>query len=129
MNLQLTKGLFLLAGLYDAVLAIIFLLYPAEIFAFYEVTPPNHWAYIQFPALLLIVFAIMFFRISTDPVKHRELILYGCGLKAAYAGTAFWHDFNQGISSMWIPWAWMDLAFLIVFILIWLSLGRQARTA
>jgi hypothetical protein len=89
------RALFVAAGLYDGILGLAFVFFPAAIFAHYGVTPPNHYAYVQFPALLLIVFAAMFFRIATDPVRHRELILYGCGLKAAYCGLASWHRLHE----------------------------------
>ena len=67
----------------------------------YGVEPPNHMAYVQFPALLLVLFAIMFYRIAMDPVRNRDLILYGCGLKISYCSLAFWYMFTTGIPSMW----------------------------
>lgn len=118
--------LFITAGLYDGILGLAFLLVPVQIFAMYGVTPPNHLAYIQFPALLLIVFSIMFFRIAADPVGRRELVLYAAGLKIAYCAPAFFYDITTGIPSMWMPWAWMDLVFLVLFVLAWFSLGKEA---
>lgn len=120
------KILFVIAALYDGSLGLAFIIAPAEIFAMYGVEPPNHMAYIQFPAFLLIVFAIMFYRIATDPARNRELILYGCGLKVAYVSLAFVYELTTGIPSMWIPWAWADLVFLVLFALSWRSLGRQS---
>lgn len=120
------KILFLIAALYDGLLGLAFIIAPAEIFAMYGVEPPNHMAYIQFPAFLLIVFAIMFYRIAMDPARNRELILYGCGLKVAYVSLAFVYELTTGIPSMWIPWAWADLVFLVLFALSWRSLGRQS---
>ena len=87
--------------------------------------PPNHPAYVQFPALLLFIFAVMFFRIAADPVRNRELILYGIGLKIAYCGTAFWYQLAGGIPFMWIPWAWADLIFLALFLVAWNKLGTR----
>ena len=118
------RALFVLAGLYDAVLGVAFLFFGGEIFELYEVEPPNHPGYYQFSALLLIVFAVLFFRVARDPVRNRELILYGCGLKVAYCGTVFWHAAADGIPSMWMPWAWADLAFLALFIWAWRRIGR-----
>ncbi len=54
-------------------------------------------------------------------LKNRELILYGMGLKAAYSALAFWHQLTGGIPFMWIPWAWADLIFLVLFIAAWKS--------
>ncbi len=127
MNEKQVKIFFVIAGLYDGILGVAFLLFPGEIFALYGVEPPNHMAYVQFPALLLIVFAAMFFRVATNPVRNRELILYGCGLKISYCVITFWYEVTTGVSSMWIPFAWADLVFLLFFVLIWRSLGRQTQ--
>jgi len=118
------RPLFILAGLYDGILAVAFLFFASSIFQWFGVEAPNHPAYVKFPALLLLIFAAMFFRIASDPVKNRELILYGVGLKAAYSGTAFWYQITQGMPFMWIPWAWADVVFLVLFLLAWKSLAR-----
>ena len=129
MNKKWIKPLFLVAALYDGVLGLAFIIAPAEIFAMYGVEPPNHMAFVQFPAFLLIIFAFMFYRIATDPVGNRELILYGCGLKVAYCSLVFVYELTTGISSMWIPWAWADLVFLVLFVISWRSLGRPEMNA
>ena len=128
MSEKWVRLLFVIAGLYDGILGIAFIVMPGEIFAFYGVEPPNHMAYVQFPALLLIVFAAMFFRIAANPARNRELILYGCGLKLSYCAMAFFYDLSSGIPSMWVPWAWADLVFLLLFFMSWISLGRQVHT-
>ena len=127
MNEKWVKIFYIIAGLYDGILGVAFLLFSGAIFAFYGVEPPNHMAYVQFPALLLLVFAAMFFRVAANPVRNRELILYGIGLKISYCVMAFGYQITTGISSMWIPWAWADLVFLLFFIMTWRSLGRQAQ--
>lgn len=129
MNEKLVKALFVVAALYDGILAIVFILFASEIFVYYGVEPPNHMAYVQFPALLLLIFAAMFYRISTNPAKYRELILYGCGLKISYCILAFGYKITTGIPPMWIPWAWADVVFLVLFIIAWRSLSDKARTA
>ncbi len=120
------RPLFIIAGFYDGVLAVAFLFFAGSIFQWFGVEAPNHPAYVKFPALLLLIFAIMFFRIAGAPAKHRELILYGVGLKAAYSGTAFWYQMTQSIPFMWIPWAWADLVFLALFLLAWKRLAPVA---
>jgi hypothetical protein len=123
------RPFFLLAALYDGVLGIAFIIAPASIFAMYGVEPPNHMAYVQFPAMLLVLFAIMFYRIAMDPVRNRDLILYGCGLKISYCSLAFWYMFTTGIPPMWVPWAYADLVFLVLFFLIWRSTGGRPQPA
>ena len=129
MNAQWIKPLFLIAALYDGILGLAFLIAPIGIFAMYGVEPPNHMAYVQFPAFLLIIFAIMFYRIAMDPIRNRELILYGCGLKVAYCSLVLVYELTTGISSMWIPWAWADLVFLVLFVTAWKKLGKASGTA
>jgi hypothetical protein len=123
------KPFYLLAAAYDAVLGLAFIIAPRAIFEMFGVTLPNHMAYVQFPALLLILFGILFYRIAMDPIKNRDLIFYGCGLKVAYCSTAFGYYFTTGVPAMWMPWAWADLAFLALFIISWRSLNQQAQMA
>ncbi len=123
------KPLFVVAGLYDGIVGVAFLLFPLTIFMFYGVEPPNHVGYVQFPALLLLIFAAIFFRIASGPVRHRDLIPYGMALKVAYVGTVFGHHLTGGVSAMWIPWAWADLVFLLLFIIAWNETGKKRSMA
>jgi len=127
MNEKMIKPFYVISGLYDGILGVAFLLAPGAIFAMYAVEPPNHMAYVQFPALLLIIFGAMFFRIAMDPVKNRDLILYGCALKVSYCSMVFYYMATTGVPAMWVPWAYADLVFLVLFIVTWRSLGRQAQ--
>jgi len=123
MKLRWIKVLFWLAGIYDALLGAAFLFFGTDIFRVTRVTPPNHIGYIQFPALVLIIFGVMFFRIAAEPIKNREMIWYGVALKASYSGVTFWHDFHGGIPAMWLPWAWTDIIFFILFLVAWKQLA------
>ncbi|MCH5374110.1 MAG: hypothetical protein JJ992_09045 [Planctomycetes bacterium] len=129
MSIRWIKILFIVAALYDGILGAAFLIAPSGIFSMYGVEPPNHMAYVQFPAFLLIIFAIMFYRIAADPVRNRELILYGCGLKASYCLLVLVYKLTTGIPAMWIPWGWADLAFLVLFVLSWRALGKKVIQA
>lgn len=116
--------LFIVASVYDMVLGLAFLIVPGRVFDVFQVTPPNHMAYIRFPGLLLLLFAAMYVTIAVDPVKYRALIPFGAGLKIAYAGIVFVYNATSGIPSMWLPWAWIDLVFLLLFIFAWRATGR-----
>lgn len=121
------QALFAVGGLYDGILGLAFLLFPASLFSAFDTTPPNHWGYVRFPALILLLFGAMFLSIAADPVRRRELMLYACGLKVAYCGTVFWYKVRSGIPDMWMPWAWADLAFLILFAVAWRQTGRVSH--
>lgn len=129
MNRNYIKPLFIVAGLYDALLGLIFFFAHDGIFQRFEITPANHPAYIEFPALLLIIFGAMFLQISSDPDRFRFLILYGMALKVCYASLAFWYQITSEIPFVWVPWAWADLVFLIAFYLAWKTLSDDTRTA
>lgn len=129
MSTSLVKALFVVAGIYEGLLGLAFLTLPLQIFEMFAVEPPNHLGYVQFPALLLVVFAVMFFKVASDPLKYRELIPYGCGLKMSYCGLVFYYDMSGGIPAMWIPFAWADLAFLVLFVLAWKGTRSELRAA
>lgn len=121
------KVLFAIAALYDVVLGIVFLLSPKWVFATYQVTEPNHWGYVQFPAALLLVFAAMFLAIAIDPTGNRRLIPYGVGLKLAYSVTAIAYWATTGIPGMWKPFAVIDLLMAAGFIWAFVAIGRFAQ--
>lgn len=109
------KWLFYVAAVYDGVLGAAFFLFWPWVFHLFGVTPPNHAGYVQFPGLLLVIFGFIFLRIARDPDGNRDLIAYGIALKVAYSGLVFWYQVTEGVPGMWIPWAWIDVAFLILF--------------
>ena len=111
------KPLFVVSGLYDGILGILFLAIPYQLFSITNIAPPNHIGYIQFPALLLIIFGIMFLNISKDPVANRNLILYGILLKIAYCGVVFYNWIQINIPMMWVIFGFFDLIFLGLFII------------
>ena len=127
MSIKWIKLLFVVSGIYDALLGAVFLLFGFEVFRHAGVTPPNHIGYIQFPALILILFGIMFFRIAGDPGGRGEWIPFGMGLKFAYFGVVFWHELRGGVPMLWMPWAWADLAFFLLFFAAWRELRKQDR--
>jgi len=129
MNDKWIKVVFIAAGLYDGVLAFAFLVIPEAIYNYYQVEPPNHLGYVEFPAMLLLIFAVMFFRIALNPVKCRELMLYGAALKFCYAFLVFRYAITIGVPFMWIPWAWVDSVFLVLFLLAWFQIGRLSRVS
>jgi len=115
MNVRWIKPFFIIAALYDGILGILFLMVPTQLFNAAKIVPPNHIGYVQFPAMLLVLFAIMFFNIARDPKANRNLILYGILLKFSYCSVVFPHWLVGNVPFIWVPFAFFDLAFLIVF--------------
>lgn len=123
-NLTWTKVLFYLAFVYDAVLGVAFLLYHDRVFAWFEVTPPNHPGYVQFPGALLIIFGLMFLQVARDPIRSYLLIPYGMLLKVSYCTIVFAYWLSSGLPSMWKPFAVFDLVFLVLFGITYLQLRK-----
>jgi len=128
-KLTAIRALFVLAGLYDGLLGLLFFFAGETLFEHYGVTPPNHWGYVQFPALLLVVFALMFFQVARDPRKNRNLIPYGVLLKASYCGVVFFYWAQGNLPGMWRPFAVIDLVFGLLFIWAYIAVGRREREA
>lgn len=129
MSMRWIKLLFVVSAIYDGLLGAAFLFFGTEIFHRAGVVLPNHMGYIQFPALILILFGVMFLRIAQGPLARREWIPFGIGLKAAYCGVVFGHRLQGDIPALWIPWAWADLIFLLLFFAAWWHLRRVTETA
>jgi hypothetical protein len=123
----LTRALFALAAVYDGALGAVFLFAPTWPFRLHGVAEPNHPAYVQFPAALLLIFALMFLTVARDPARFRHLIPFGILLKAAYCGLAFGYWFTSGIPGMWKTFAVADLVFGLLFV--WAFFALRPATA
>ncbi|MHC4783898.1 MAG: hypothetical protein ACYTE0_12740 [Planctomycetota bacterium] len=122
---QMISILFSLSAVYDGVLGLAFLLAPSVIFQRFEVTPPNHFGYVQFPALLLLIFAWMYASIAYAPEKNSSLIPYGIALKVAYCSIVFYYWFAAEIPYVWKPFAIIDLCFMILFVIAFIVLKKR----
>ncbi len=113
------RATFVLSGLYDLAVGGAFLFAGDALFAAAKIEPPNHPGWVQFPALLVVLFGLMFLQIGSDPRRFRALMPYGIGLKASYAGVVLYHHATTGLPALWVPFAWADLVFLLVFLAAW----------
>lgn len=121
------SAVFYTAAAYDGVLGILFLVFPISLLEFFHVRAPYHPGYIQFPAALLIVFAIMFLAIARRPSVNRNLIPYGMLLKVSYCAIVFWYWAFGSISYIWKPFAIFDLVFLLLFIWVYASKTKEQQ--
>jgi hypothetical protein len=108
---------FLIAGFYDLIIGLAFLVAGAQIFEASGVPAPNHWAYIQFASLLLIIFGIMFFAIAFDPSGQRPLIPFGMLLKLAYAGLVGYYWATSDCPMLFKPFAVIDGVMFFFFLI------------
>lgn len=129
MTAKWVKSFLVVCAIYDGVIGLALALVPALVFGMFHTALPNHLGYIRFPALLLIIFAAMFLRGAADPAARRDVICYGAGLKISYCALVFWYQFRGDVPAMWVPFAWADLVFLILFLLAWKSTAPSAQPA
>lgn len=115
------RAVFGVAASYDLGLGALFLLAPLYPFELFEVTPPNHLGYVQFPAALLVIFGLMFAAVARDPLANRNLIPYGILLKLSYASAVIGYWAGAGVPGMWKPFAVIDLAMAAAFAAAWVA--------
>jgi hypothetical protein len=119
------RALFYLATLYDGFLGLAFVIAPTWALETVGVPVPYHVGFVQFPAALLIVFAIMFFVVAQRPLENRNLIPYGILLKVSYCSVVFAHWILGQLSTIWKPFAIADLVFGVLFWLAYRELGER----
>ena len=121
--------LFVIAALFDGVLGFAFLFAAPALFETLGLPPLANWGYLHFSAALLLVFALMFVAIARAPIANRNLIPYGMLLKVAFCSVALYHWATQGVEDVWKQIAFIDLAFLALFVWAYLELGKVSRAA
>jgi hypothetical protein len=117
--------LFAVAGAYDFLIGVAFVVFGQQIYDAAAVPHPNHWSYIQFGALLLVVFGIMFFAVAYAPQANRNLIPYGMLLKLSYVGLVAYYWVTTDVPLLFKPFAVIDA---VMFVLFLLAYARPAAT-
>src|ERR1700680_3978581 len=117
MTLSTVRVLFAFAGLYDFLIGLAFLIFGPQLFDATGIPHPNHWVYIQFGALLLVIFGTMFFAIAKDPVANRNLMPYGMLLKLSYTGLVAYYWVSGDLPLLFKPFAVIDAVMFILFFL------------
>jgi hypothetical protein len=116
MKREWIRPLFVVAAAYDFILGVLFLLaYPA-VYERFGVALPNHPGYIQFAAAVVAIFGVGFWFVSRAPERNRDIIKLGILLKVAYSSVVLGWWLRGQMPQMWVPFAWIDLAFLATFI-------------
>jgi len=120
-----TSTLFYISALYDGLLGLAFLLAPGQIFDYFHVPPPNHMGYVQFAALLLLIFAVMFYQIARDPLKNKDLIIYGILLKISYCSVTTVYWLQGTLPGMWKPFTICDAIMGVLYIWVQMKLAQK----
>jgi hypothetical protein len=117
MTLTIVRLLFAIAAAYDFLLGVAFLFFGPQLFDATGIPYPNHWGYLQFASLLLMVFGAMFFAVAHDPVGNRNLMPYGMLLKLSYTGLVAYYWVTGDCPPLFKPFAIIDAVMFILFVL------------
>jgi len=125
-TVTLARTVLLATAVYDGVIGGVFLADPQRALGWIDVPPINHAGYLQFPAALLLIFALMFLNAARSPTRHRDLIGYGLLLKLAYIGVAggHWLSDASSLAFIWKPFVIADAVFAVLLLWCWWRLGR-----
>jgi hypothetical protein len=116
MKREWLRPFFVVAAVYDFILGVVFLVAYQAVYERFGVTLPNHPGYIQFAAAVVTIFGIAFWFVSRAPERNRDIIKLGVLLKLSYSSIILGWWFQGRMHMMWVPFAWIDLAFLLAFI-------------
>jgi hypothetical protein len=112
------RTFFLVAALYDVVLGGVFVVAGEQILGAIGMQLPPHVAYIQLAAIFIFVQGLSYWLAYRDPYGNLGIVRVGVAYKAAYAGLAAWYLLIGALPSVFfIPWAIVDVAFLVGFVL------------
>jgi hypothetical protein len=124
MSLSTTRLLFAIAGGYDFIIGVAFLGFGPQLFDATNVPHPNHWGYLQFASLMLMIFGLMFCAIASDPIAHRNLIPYGMLLKLSYVAVVSYYWATTDVPLLFKPFAIIDAAMFILFVMAYRALAQ-----
>lgn len=111
------RGFFLVAALYDLILGAVFVVVGEPILKAIGMALPPHIAYIQLAAVFIFVQGLSYWLVFRDPFANLGIVRVGVAYKAAYSGLALYYlVIGQLPSGFFIPWAVIDLLFLIGFV-------------
>ncbi len=128
MKREWIRPLFVIAAVYDLVLGLVFLLaYPA-VYRSFGVELPNHPAYVQFAAAVVAIFGFAAWYVAQAPERNRDIIKLCVLLKVAYVVVVLGWQIRGHMPGMWVPFAWIDLAFLVGFVAALRALPAAAAT-
>lgn len=110
-------ALFIFVGCVEFITGSTFIFFPEWLFQRTGIEQISALEYIQFPALLIMVFGLMMLAVARDPKHNYNLIPYICLFKVSLIGVVFFNWLTKGLSWLWISFAFFDIAYLIGFLL------------
>ena len=128
MSIVNIRIVFAISAIYDVLFGLVFLFAGPALFEWSAIPAPNHWGYIQFAALMLVIFGLMFAAVAVDPIGQRNLIRYGLLLKLSYCGLATYYWYAAELPTLFKPFIFVDAVMYGLFLASYLSLGKASAT-
>lgn len=129
MSLKTVKAVFLASAIYDIVLGFIFGLFFKPIYDAFQTVLPNHAGYMHLISFYLVIFGVGFLFVWKNPMAHLGIIRMGIMMKLAFIIVVMGHLFFGTVPSFYVPFAAIDTAFLVLFIMADATVRRTALTA
>jgi hypothetical protein len=124
------RAFFLVAALYDLLLGAAFVVLGEQLLSAIGMELPPHVAYIQLAAVFIFVQGLSYALVYRDPLGNLGIVRVGIAYKAAYAGLALWYLVIGLLPSVFfLPWAAIDVAFLVGFVLFLRAAARGATSS
>ena len=117
MSLKTVKAVFMASAVYDILLGLVFGLFYKAVYNTFQTTLPNHAGYIQLIAMYILIFGIGFWFVAKNPAAHLGIIRLGIMMKLAFIVVVFGHLFFGSVPNFYVPFAAIDTAFLVLFIM------------
>jgi hypothetical protein len=108
------RSFFILLGIYDFLLGLVFALFYPVIYNHFKIVLPNHPAYIQLIALFLMSAAVGNFLIARNILKNTDLVIVRILMKASFAFVVFFNYFAIGIPTFYLPIASMSIIGIVI---------------
>ena len=123
------RWFFLVAAIYDMALGLAFLVAGESVISAIGMEPPPHVAYIQLAAVFVFIQGLSYLLPWRDAWANEGIVWVGVAYKAGYAGLALWYLALGTLPSVFfVPWAILDLAFMVGFLL-FLRVAARRRAA
>jgi hypothetical protein len=111
------RSFFLVAAIYDIALGLAFLVAGETILDAIGMELPPHVAYIQLAAIFVFVQGLSYLLAWRDPEANRGVIWVGVVYKGTYAALVAWYLVIGRLPSVFfVPWAILDLGFMLLFL-------------
>ena len=122
------RTFFLAAATYDLILGAVFLVAGESVLTTIGMALPPHIAYIQLAAVFILVQGLGYWLVYRDPLANLGLVRIGIAYKATYSGLALYYLVTGQLpSAFFIPWAVVDVLFLIGFVMFLRAASRPQQ--